>query len=152
MKLQLEVSSLRIEAQVAARRMMKILEWRMRLLQHNFLSLWYKDQNNWSQLIPLPQQIKTNLLWWGKEENLLYGFPLLEPSWVKIYMGASAEGWWTHWLGHSAQGFWHTNLKDVPSNVFELRAIDQALSSLSGFVDSSAVKIRSDNKVKPINQ
>ncbi|KAE8618780.1 hypothetical protein XENTR_v10009500 [Xenopus tropicalis] len=119
--------------------------YHMRPLQREFLRLWNKDHKDLSQQIPLSKRVRISLQWWSLQSNLARGKPwrLSDPE--VISTDASLKGWGAAWKHLTCQGLWSSQEKKLHINVLEIRAIHRAITYWSAALQSSHIRIQTDN-------
>ena len=126
----------------------RVIPWarlHIRPFQFHLQREWNQQSGDQHQLITIPQQLRTELLWWKDLDNLTTGLPLHNPNFTKrIFTDASNQGWGGHFQGQNFQGLWKEEDKLLHINVLEMRAIREVLQLIE-LQQGEAILIATDN-------
>ena len=117
---------------------------RMRPLQFFLNKTWNRiSQQTW---IPIPQDLKSELIWWAEQGRIEQGLSLQKknPS-HKLFSDASREGWGATIGGHHLSGKWSPSEKKLHINILELKAIWLALQEVLPIVKGQTIAVFLDN-------
>jgi hypothetical protein len=110
-----------------------------------FKNKMVKNQRDWDNEFPLPQDCLTELRWWLTNLSQWNGRSLLPQTPEHcIFVDASDKGWGGVFQNQVVQGLWAAQEKDQSINWRELKAIELTLLTFPHLQDTS-VLIRTDN-------
>ena len=117
----------------------------LRRIQLAFQDRWRPSTGQQSDLIPVPESLRSHLAWWSVRKNLVKGVPLEPPLFdVKLFTDASTQGWGAHLGDESVQGFWSTQEQRLHINLLEMRAVRLSLTQFQ-VPPQSNILVASDN-------
>lgn len=109
----------------------RLIPWgrfHLRRIQLAFQDRWRPSTGQQSDLVPVPESLKSHLAWWSLRVNLVKGVPLEPPLFdVKLFTDASTQGWGAHLEDESAQGVWSIHEQSLHINLLEMRAVRLSL-------------------------
>lgn len=97
-------------------------------------------------MVPITQEIKSDLRWWLSEERLLEGKPLhpLSPD-LGFYSDSLDLGWGTLLGNQEVSGKWSLEEQNLHINVQELKALHLGLQSFLSIVYSKTMVVHVDS-------
>ena len=116
------------------------------------LNRHWKDRNDSKVIIPVTLAIKTSLVWWTKEANVMRGAPLRPPPpTIEIWSDSSRSGYGGHLLDtisgvtREFSGQWSASHQHLHINCLELLACHLCLIEWEDLVTNQSILAHIDN-------